>query len=92
MTFIVYCALFKLLRLPFTPGFAAFTFPLVIGATALYKLADLAKMHELTVAMSHQLRILANVELAITTLVILYVCVCYYSFYCVKSKEELLTN
>lgn len=92
MTFIVYCALFKLLRLPFTPGFAAFTFPLVIGATALYKLADLAKAHALTEAMSHQLRILANVELAIATFVILYVCVCYYSFYCVKGKEELLTN
>lgn len=92
MTLVVYCALFKLLRLPFTAGFAAFTFPLVIGATALYKLADLAKLHELTLTMSHQLRILANIELAVATLVILYVCVGYYNCYCVKSKAELVAQ
>ncbi|MCW1889915.1 hypothetical protein OK016_13235 [Vibrio chagasii] len=32
-------AFFKLLRLPFSPGYAAFTFPIVIGATALFKIA-----------------------------------------------------
>lgn len=38
MTCTVYVAFFKLLRLPFSPGYAAFTFPMVIGATALLKL------------------------------------------------------
>ncbi|MGL5974045.1 MAG: TDT family transporter, partial [Aeromonas sobria] len=41
MTGIIYLAFIKLLRLPFSPGYAAFTFPLVIGATALFKVAHL---------------------------------------------------
>ena len=41
MTGIIYLAFIKLLRLPFSPGYAAFTFPLVIGATALFKVGQL---------------------------------------------------
>ena len=40
MTELVYIAFIRLLRLPFSPGYAAFTFPMVIGSTALTKLAD----------------------------------------------------
>ena len=38
MTLLVYTALVRLLRLPFSPGYAAFTFPLAIGTTAMLKL------------------------------------------------------
>ena len=40
MTAIVYVAFIRLLALPFSPGFSAYTFPLVIGATALFKAAE----------------------------------------------------
>jgi len=39
MTMFVYLALFRLLRLPFSPAFAALAFPLVTGGTALNRLA-----------------------------------------------------
>lgn len=86
MTIVVYCALFKLLRLPFSPGFSAFTFPLAIGATALYKLADLAQTYAATVTMSQQLRFLANIELLIATVMIAYVSIGYIRFYTVKQS------
>lgn len=34
---VIYIGLIRLLRLPFSPAYAAFTFPLVISATALFK-------------------------------------------------------
>jgi tellurite resistance protein TehA-like permease len=40
MTVVIYAAFFHLLRLPFGPAYAAFIFPMVIGATALFKMAD----------------------------------------------------
>jgi Voltage-dependent anion channel len=40
MTAIVYVAFIRLLALPFSPGFSAYTFPLVIGATALFKAVE----------------------------------------------------
>ncbi|CDD70857.1 c4-dicarboxylate transporter/malic acid transport protein [Sutterella sp. CAG:397] len=38
MTVAIYFCFWNLLRLQFSPGYAAFTFPMAIGATALYKL------------------------------------------------------
>lgn len=81
MTLVVYCALFKLMRLPFSPGFAAFTFPLVIGATALYKVSSVAAHYEATFSMSQQLRVLAHIELLVATLVVLYVAIGYIRHY-----------
>ena len=72
MTSIIYVAMLYLLRLPFSPGFAAFTFPLVIGATALFKASEqfaLWQQHE-SAALLQQL---AYLELVIATLVTLYV-------------------
>ena len=40
MTSIVYVAFTRLLVLPFSPGYAAYTFPMAIGATALFKTVD----------------------------------------------------
>lgn len=73
MTALVYLAFIKLLRLPFSPGYAAFTFPLVIGATALFKVVTLAENSGLDIASINLLRWLAEGELSIATLVVSYV-------------------
>lgn len=73
MTVTIYLAFIKLLRLPFSPGFAAFTFPLVIGATALFKTASLTDNLGLADGTSEQLRALAEGELIVATAVITYV-------------------
>lgn len=69
MTFMVYIAFIKLLRLPFSPGYAAFTFPMVIGATALLKLESLVQTDVLTDFISQ----LGRVELAVATIMVSYV-------------------
>ncbi|CAG9298450.1 TDT family transporter [Celerinatantimonas diazotrophica] len=74
MTAIIYLAFFHLLRLPFSPGYSAFTFPMAIGATAIYKLSALVAHYPGGLVYSQQLRVLANVEVAIGTVVIAYVC------------------
>ncbi|MDC5703390.1 TDT family transporter [Vibrio europaeus] len=81
MTAIIYLAFFKLLRLPFSPGYAAFTFPMVIGATALFKLA--AWMETTGVANKYivQVQWIAAIELVVATLVVSYVALRYLSFY-----------
>ena len=73
MTALIYLAFIKLLRLPFSPGYAAFTFPLVIGATALFKVAAWAETLGLDTAVINQLRWMAEGELVIATLVVSYV-------------------
>ncbi|MER1985137.1 MAG: TDT family transporter [Solibacillus sp.] len=62
----------KLVALPFYPSFAAFTFPLVISATAA------ARMAELTDYML--LQALANAEFVIALVIVLYVVVRYLIF------------
>ncbi|WP_417347008.1 TDT family transporter [Ferrimonas sp.] len=75
MTTLVYLAMFRLLRLPFSPGYAAFTFPLVISATALYQVLDKAAngASELTAV----LRPLADMELLLASLMVGYVALRY---------------
>ena len=73
MTAITYLAFFKLLRLPFSPGYAAFTFPMVIGATALFKTADWMETHGLAAHYVQQVRGLAGIELVVATIVVFYV-------------------
>lgn len=75
MTMTVYIALTRILRLAFTAGFAALTFPLAIGATALYKLA-----HHLDSTLPEAaatILTLAHTEAVIATTVITYVAVGY---------------
>ncbi len=81
MTFIIYVAFFKLLRLPFSPGYAAFTFPMVIGATVLFKVA--AWMQDVGVEGEYinQVFNLAYLELMVATLVVGYVAARYYMNY-----------
>ncbi len=77
MTVAIYFCFWRLLRLQFSPGYAAFTFPMAIGATALYKLSALAARFPGGDIYAEQLRIMAHVELGIAAAVILYVFVLY---------------
>ena len=81
MTAIIYVAFFSLLRLPFNPGYAAFTFPMVIGATALYKLATQLSRWQLDASSIQLVRHLALGELVIATGVVGYVALRYLLHY-----------
>ncbi|MGQ7244372.1 TDT family transporter [Salinicola sp. V024] len=81
MTLIIYLAFFKLLRLPYSPGYAAFTFPMVIGATALSKTAGWMQAHGFDahdIAIVHGLAIL---EVIVATAIVGYVALRYLGFY-----------
>ena len=64
-------------RLQFSPGYAAFTFPMAIGATALYKLSNLVAGFPGALHYAHQIRFLAHVEVTVAAVVILYVAALY---------------
>ena len=80
MTGIIYLAFIKLLRLPFSPGYAAFTFPLVIGATALFKVSHLVEQWP-QAEYVEQIRLLAHFELGAATLIVGYVALRYLMFF-----------
>ncbi|MCF7481282.1 TDT family transporter [Vibrio sp. J1-1] len=84
MTAIIYLAFFKLLRLPFSPGYAAFTFPMVIGATALFKMANWMEAQSLAADYVQQVRSLAGLELIVATCVVVYVTLQYISHLLIK--------
>ncbi|WP_100551395.1 TDT family transporter [Caedibacter taeniospiralis] len=74
MTVMIYLSFIKLMSLPFSPGFAAFTFPLAIGSTALFKTAHWAENAlQLAPQTSSQIHYLAIFELMIAASVIGYV-------------------
>ncbi|WP_226911382.1 TDT family transporter [Gallaecimonas mangrovi] len=81
MTAIIYLAFVKLLRLPFSPGYAAFTFPLVIGSTALFKTSHLFAKWGVDATSVAQLRGLADVELLVATIIVGYVALRYALFF-----------
>ncbi|KGY12511.1 C4-dicarboxylate ABC transporter [Vibrio tubiashii] len=81
MTAIIYLAFIKLLKLPFSPGHAAFTFPMVIGSTALFKLAGWMESLDIADKYVTQVHWLAGFELVVATLVVSYVAFRYLSFY-----------
>lgn len=72
MTSIIYLALPYLLRLPFSPAFAAYTFPLVIGTTALFKVSALFNQWQLA-TVARLITYIAYLELAIATVICSYV-------------------
>jgi tellurite resistance protein TehA-like permease len=73
MTAIVYVAFTRLLVLPFSPRFAAYTFPMAIGATALFKAAEQLEEWGVRQKMIDQVHGLAVFELVVATAVIAYV-------------------
>lgn len=81
MTALVYVALVRLLRLPFSPGYASFTFPMVVGATALLKVADvlLLEGHQAAYDVIYPL---AGFELLVASVLVGYVAVRFFWFYC----------
>lgn len=81
MTSIVYLAFFKLLRLPFSPAFAAYTFPMAVGATALYKVSEWLANYSFALEYSFQIRMMAVLEMIVATIVVGYVCFRYLLYY-----------
>lgn len=77
MTLIIYLAFIKLLRLPYSPGYAAFTFPMVIGATAMTKTADWMTGHEFSVHEIALVRGVATLEIVVATVIVGYVSLRY---------------
>lgn len=81
MTTIVYFSFFSLLKLDFSPGYAAFTFPMAIGSTALYKLSEFVGGFQGALEYSKQIYTLATLELIIAIIVIIYVSFMYIKKY-----------
>ncbi len=77
MTICVYIMMFHLLRLPFSPAFSAYTFPLAISATAMYKFSLWASHTGLLAHYAHGLWIGAIVEAILATSIILFVMLKY---------------
>ncbi len=76
MTVVIYFAFWNLLRLKFSPGYAAFTFPMAIGATALFKASDaVARLGAADYAQT--LWRLGTAELVVAAVVIGYVVALY---------------
>ncbi|OAN14039.1 C4-dicarboxylate ABC transporter [Photobacterium jeanii] len=81
MTFVIYLTFYRLLRLPFSAGYAAFTFPVVISATALFKVAAWMTQFGFDVQYVQQVATLARFELGMATLIVSYVAVRYLAHY-----------
>lgn len=92
MTLIIYLAFFKLLRLPYSPGYAAFTFPMVIGATALAKTADWMQTHGFSAHDVAVVHALATLEVIVASVIVGYVALRYLGFYLRGWRAGALTR
>ncbi|MFP9134726.1 TDT family transporter [Shewanella algae] len=81
MTLVIYLAFLHLLRLPFSPGFAAYTFPMVIGATALLKTAAWCNSQPMLQSLHRPLALLGNIELVIASAIVGFVAISYLRHY-----------
>ncbi len=77
MTLFIYYSFTHLLRLPFTPGYSAFTFPLVIGATAMFKVAQYLQVNNYSMIFVELVESVAYIELIVATLMVIYVSMRY---------------
>ncbi len=77
MTILVYVKLFYLLKLTFTPAFSAYTFPLAISVTALYKSYLLLHSWPFHTATVSVLYYLVHCELVIASTIIAYILIKY---------------
>ena len=75
MSALIYLSLLHLLRLKFTPGFSALTFPLVISSVAMYKTSDWMDDTTLLASYAHTVHAFAWVEAMIAFLVVTYITV-----------------
>ncbi len=81
LTLVVWLTLLRLVRLPFSPGFSAFTFPMVIGATAQFKLAQHLAAQGIWPEGVGYIETLARIELGVAGLVVGFVCLRYLQFF-----------
>ncbi|OEE75070.1 C4-dicarboxylate ABC transporter [Enterovibrio norvegicus FF-162] len=89
MTAVIYVSFAYLMRLPFSPGFAAFTFPMVIGATALYKTATWMQSIGMAPEYVNQISVIALIELVVATVVVGYVSLHYRRFISLQWKQPV---
>lgn len=73
MTVSVYLLLFHLLRLPYSPAYAALTFPLAISATAMMKFSHWTAQQPMLHTYAGYIHTVSLIEGAIATIVIAYV-------------------
>lgn len=90
MTSAVYLLLTRLLRLSFSPAFSAFTFPLVISATATLKISLWSSAHEGFTQYTHTFYITALVEGVIASAIIIYVLKAYLNFFWKTRQHKTL--
>lgn len=72
------------LKLPFYPSYAAFTFPLVVTATATRAIIPFLESHNLHIAWLHTL---ATIELIFATVIVCYVFLRYINYIQFRLKE-----
>lgn len=89
MAAVVYIAFTELLRLPFSPGYAAFTFPTVIAANATFKAAAHLERSGIAAETVAPLRTWGLVELLVATAVVSYVAARYLGHYGVGRKAAV---
>ncbi len=77
MAVVVYLAFWDLLRLPFSPAYAAFTFPVVIAASASFKAAAFLAANGANPGTVAALRQWGSVELLVASAVVGYVALRY---------------
>ena len=77
MTLVIYMALVHLLRMPFNPGFSAFTFPLVISAKALYSTSYWMQSVDIASHYVVQVQLIAQFELWVATAIVVWVSCAY---------------
>ena len=85
-TIAVYVMFFKLLRIPFSPGYSAYTFPLAISAVAMLKLARY--LNNSRIGWASYVELFAMIELYIAVLIMFYVGIRYLHFYLAPHKNE----
>jgi len=74
----------KLLRTKFNPGFAAYTFPTVIASVGMLKYSVYLGMQGNP--LSGSFKTLGIIELIISTIIVLYVAICFLYFLVIKPK------
>lgn len=92
MTFSIYVAFLHLLKLPFSPAFAAFTFPTVISSTALFKVSQWMESQQIAAEYTSQINFLAHLELTIAVIIVSFVSVKYISHLTGITKTEQATS
>lgn len=87
MTLTLCVLLVKLLKLPFNPGISAYTFPLVISATATTKLMHYLIDNNLVSTFSNALHYVMQVEIVLASAMVLYISVRYIHHYFLSKTD-----